>query len=248
MSATQAEAAQPRIQSVARAAHILRVVAESPDGASAREISEALGLRLPTTYHLLQTLSAVGLLRRDPSGTRYVVGFAAAALAAGLERQVSVPEELHRVVRRAAAETGEAVYGSGWSDGEIVVFARAAGSHPVGVTAVPLGLAGHAHARASGKLLLALASPQELATYLERHPPVAVTPRTLLAADLEAELARIRAQGFATEEEEFAVGISCLAIPYAVGAETFAVALSAPSERFHANLGTLHETLRGIVD
>lgn len=239
--------AKPRIQSVARAARILEVVAASPHGLSAREISTAVEIRMPTTYHLLHTLSAVGLLRRDPTGSRYVVGFAAATLAAGLERQVSAPDELARCVRSAAARTGEAVYGSGWSDGEIVVFARAPGSQPVSVAAVPLGLAAHAHARASGKLLLALAEPEQRDAYLKRHPPVPVTPKTLGGKALLAQLEQVREQGYATDDEELAEGIACVAIPHVIGATTFAISLSAPAERFHANADSLRSTLQAVV-
>lgn len=236
-------AQQPRIQSVARAAQILSAVAASDHGLSAREIAEQVGLRLPTTYHLLHTLSAVGLLRREASTSRYVIGFAVGALASGLERQVSMPEQLHRCVREVAAQTGEAVYGSGWSDGEIVVFARAAGTQPVSVAEVPLGLAAHAHARASGKLLLALASEEERARYLERHPPTPRTRNTLSRRALLRQLAEVRERGYAVEEEEFAEGICCVAAPYTIGAQTFGVVISAPAERFRARFDSYLDAL-----
>ena len=56
-----------RIQSVSRAVHILRYVAEHEEGAaSLTEIATAMRTPLPTAYHMLATLVDEGMLVREP--------------------------------------------------------------------------------------------------------------------------------------------------------------------------------------
>ncbi|WP_395693526.1 IclR family transcriptional regulator [Nocardioides sp.] len=243
-SADDGDARQPRIQSVARAAGILSAVAGNPNGLTPKDVSVALDLRLPTTYHLLQTLEAVGLLRREGgTGSRYLLGFGVGQLARGFDRQVSVPEQLAAVVRAVAERTGESVYASGWSDGEIVILDRQIGTHPVGVAALPIGLAGHAYARASGKLLLALMSEEERETYFARHDYAPLTPSTLSMEELVAQLDVIREQGYALDDEEHTPGVCCVAAPFELGGRQFCVALSAPSDRFRERQDDLIEAV-----
>jgi len=55
---------QTRIQSVTRAVQLLVAIAESDDGMTAKDLAGHVGLSLPTTYHLLTTLWAEGMLMK----------------------------------------------------------------------------------------------------------------------------------------------------------------------------------------
>lgn len=241
------EDAKPRIQSVARAASILAAVAASANGLTPKQIGAATGIRLATTYHLLQTLQAVGLLRRDRTGNQYVLGFAVGPLVGAFERHVSVPERIFDVVRAIAEKTGEAVYGSGWVDGEIVILARRLGVKPVGVAEMPIGMAGHATARASGKMLLALRAEEERERYFATHEHVALTPNTWTRDHLRSQLGAIKERGYAIDDEEYTEGVCCVAAPFWIGSEVFCVTLSAPSERFRANQTELIDTVLAMT-
>lgn len=240
---------EPRIQSVARAAHILELVASRSEGLTPKEIGAALDIRLPTVYHLLQTLEAVRLLRRDGApGGRYLLGFAIGQLASAFGRQVSAPEQLAALVKELADRTGDAAYGSGWAGEDIVILARQVATRPVGVAVLPLGLAGHAYARASGKMLMSLLSESARSHYLERQEYVALTGTTRSAADLLAQLDGIRDQGFAIEEEEeHTEGVCCAAAPVVIAGEQFCLALSAPTDRFRAHRDELVEAVLEVA-
>jgi DNA-binding IclR family transcriptional regulator len=232
-----AEPAPPRVQSVARAMAILGAVADSPHGLRAMEIAAALGLGRQATYHLLHTLVACGMLTRNRQNL-YVLGLRTASLADAFERQMALPEHLAPLVRRIAAETGETAYAAGWRAGEIVNLVSAPGSNPIQAMTVPQGFSGHAHARATGKLLLAHAPDDLRERYLAGHELAPRTPHTVTSRDaLDAELARVRADGFATDRQEFAPGLCCLAVPIGRTAAGFAIGLSAPVDRFEARFG-----------
>jgi len=61
------------IQSVQRALRLLEMVAEFDGRAQAKELARAAGFTLPTTYHLLRTMTHEGYLQRLDDGG-YVLG------------------------------------------------------------------------------------------------------------------------------------------------------------------------------
>lgn len=237
----------PRVQSVARAMAILVAVAESAEGLRAMEIAAALGLGRQATYHLLHTLAGCGMLVRNQQG-RHVLGLQTALLAEAFVRQLAPPEHLAPLVRRIASETGETAYAVGWRAGEIVNLIAAPGSNPIQAMSVPQGYSQHAHARATGKLLLALAADESRDRYLASHALEPRTPKTLVSRTaLDAEFARIRHDRFATDREEFAPGLCCLAVPVGGTVPSFAVGLSAPVERFDARFDDYLRAMRAAA-
>ena len=56
------------IQSVSRALRILEEVGDSPEGLNAKQIAHRCHIALPTTYHLVRTLTYEGYLVRRSNG------------------------------------------------------------------------------------------------------------------------------------------------------------------------------------
>jgi IclR family transcriptional regulator, acetate operon repressor len=224
----------PRVQSVARATDILNAIAGSPDGATAQELTRALGLNRATVYHLLHTLGAAGYVMQGPE-RRYRIGLGVGSLVAAFERQV-VPGGFLPLARRLASRTGETAYIAMRQRDQLQLLASVPGHHPVGVASSPIGPIEEGHARASGKLLLALAPDESREAYLATHPLTRFTASTITSrAELLEALEQIRADGYAIDHEEFTVGVACVAAPIGTGASSLAVALSAPRDRFEAN-------------
>jgi len=239
-----AKAEKPRVQSAARTIGILLAVARSPEGLQVKEISSTLKLPRQVTYHLLHTLSATGVVRKRDQN-RYVLGLAAAAIVDGFRRQLGPPEQIAQKVRALAAESGETAYASGWIDGEIAVLATARGHAAVHAAEVPQGCSDDAHARASGKLLLALADDATRNAYLATHRLTARTKNTITSSKrLLAALEEIRNQGYAVDREEFAEGLCCLAVPLSVTAGRMVLGISVPAERFQSSFSRYLAMLR----
>jgi IclR family acetate operon transcriptional repressor len=237
LSGFSTESTEPkvRVQSAFRAISILLAVSESPNGLKIKEIAERLGLSRQVTYHLFHTLLATGIIRKNENN-RYVLGLAAVSIAEGFHRQLAPPELLARKVRSIVAATNETAYASGWVGGEIVALATEQGQSPVGAARVPQGFSGYAHARATGKLLLALADPSITEAYLNSHPMEPRTDHTITTREeLTRELERIRMRKYAIDNEEFHEGIRCLAVPVEGLGGRFALGISVPSGRFQIN-------------
>jgi DNA-binding IclR family transcriptional regulator len=140
------------------------------------------------------------------------------------------------LARELAARTGETAYVAMRQRDQLVLLCSLPGHHPVGVASSPIGTIEQGHARASGKLLLALAPEEAREAYLAAHPLKRLTPSTITRKDeLLKAFERIRADGYALDDEEFTEGVRCVSAPVGSGAASLVVSLSAPSERFAAN-------------
>jgi len=227
-----------RIRSVTRAVHFLLYLARTTDdgGKTARELARDLGWPVATTHHLLNTLIDEDVVSKD-ANRRYYLGPTMGALAEAYMRQTAPPEHQLHELRRLARLTGETAYISAWRHGAIVVLSSVLGRHAVRVSGLHTGFHGCAHARASGKLLLALARPGLVAAYLDVHPLERVTARTVTdRAELLRELERIRERGYSIENEEFREGVGCAAAPITSQGEVIACfTVSAPIDRFALN-------------
>jgi DNA-binding IclR family transcriptional regulator len=239
---------KPRVQTAARTVAILQAVSRAGgDGISAKQLSEQLKLPRQVVYHLVHTLVQVKMLRRA-RGTNIALGIGVASLAHGFHLQMSSSGFLTRCAQAAADGTAETAYVSGWLDGEIIVLATARGSAPIQAAEVPQGTSGFAHARASGKLLLAMCSRAELDAYLASHELRSRTPNTIVRPEqLRAELDAIRARGVSYDREEFSLGLSCMAVPLGSAPTQLVLGVSAPTQRFRDNHDRYLEVLQRVA-
>jgi DNA-binding IclR family transcriptional regulator len=236
------------VRSVARAARWLLWIAEH-EGASASEVAREFDVPLPTVHHVLSTLAQEGLLEKD-SARRYHMGPNVGVLSGSFVREQAVPSVWQRALAELASATGETAHLAAWRGGEIRILAGVEGSRAVRVPDIHIGSYAHAHARAAGKLLLALAPPAQRDAYLAAHPPTALTAKTITSAvRLNAELERIASAGYATDNEEFAEGLACLSVPIREnGIVVAALSVAAPAQRFRAERQFLLRAARGAAD
>ena len=239
-----------RIQSVSRAARLMLLVASLPESdRTAARLALALGTSLPTAYHLLNTLVDAGIFVRG-ADKRYHLGIGVGVLAAAYEQQSEPPVSLVAPLRGISSTTGESTYLSAWRHGELQVLARVEGTHAVRVAELEPGFSGAAHARASGKVLLAYAPAATRASYLANHPLSPLTEHTIVSPErLDEELALVRTRGYATEEEEFREGVGCVSVPVvSSGTLLGAFTVSAPIERYRHSVSAYVQALIVAAD
>jgi IclR family acetate operon transcriptional repressor len=226
-----------RVHSVDRAARLLHLIASTPEHErTVKELAAKMGTSLPSMYHLVNTLVDARLLTRDRRRL-YHLGLGIGTLANAYYQQSQPPPELLEPLQAIIQATGETAYLGGLVRGELEVLAEMAGTRAVRVTDLKPGYRGAAHARASGKVLLAFSDAAERNRYLGTHPLQPLTPNTITdAARLLAELDEVRRQGYATEVEEFTEGVACCAVPILDdGILLAAYTLAAPVERFRTS-------------
>lgn len=226
------------LQTLSRGLKALEAVAQSPTPIPAQQVSDAVGLSLPTAFRLLKTLEEAGFLERD--GRLYRLSpVKLEALQSGIERSITLHPALPKAMHRLARLTEETTYASVWHRGDVVIADVAEGCRAVRVAGIHVGLRGHAHARASGKALLAFGPENRLQGYLDRTSLEALTPKTICDADaLMSDLSSTRCRGYSIDREEFTEGVSCLGVPiHDAGGKLLGVlTLSVPTSRFEIEL------------
>ncbi|GAC1568803.1 MAG: IclR family transcriptional regulator [Ktedonobacteraceae bacterium] len=222
------------LHSVQRALRILSLIAENPQGLSAREVSNALHMNISTCYHILNTLVAGGYLDRHQHQQVYFLGpqipFLNNAFVQSLSTQEtpsstdhlwssgliapSLVERLRSVLYRLTEQTQEPSYLACWRYGEIVLQAIVEAPQASKVTKLYVGYRGQAHCHALGKILLAFSDPALVERYLDLHPLSPFGPNTIVQRSrFVDELNDIVRQGYSIDNEEFASETCCIAVP-----------------------------------
>ncbi|TQS45840.1 IclR family transcriptional regulator [Cryptosporangium phraense] len=198
------------VQSIERAAAILRLLAEAAGPMRVSEIAEALGLATPTTHGLLRTLCQVGFVSQDGAGGKYRLGAALLDLGGG-------PLDLNELRSHAinwadplAARTGEAVRIGALQSGAVVIVHHVFRPDDT-QQKLDVGSSLPAHATALGKALLAYAP--NLAVFVSKGLPPYSHRTITTVAGLRAALGQVRQRGWASEVEEMTVGQAGVAVP-----------------------------------
>jgi len=198
-------------------------------------LAEETGLPKPTLHRMLVQLEGAGLLQRERDGRHYSTGLRLRRLAEQLLLNNSLHGARHAVLRRLVEEIGESCNLTVLSGSEVIYLDRVETAAPLRFYLRP-GSRVPAHCSASGKLFLAQMSPAQRRRTLAGVPLERYTPNTLTDPEaLEAELARIRRDGYALDREEFLPGLLCVAVlvPAPEGRSTMGVAVQAPAMRFN---------------
>jgi IclR family acetate operon transcriptional repressor len=237
------EGAKPAttLQTVERALTFLEVVADSPRPLRPKDVAEHLGVPLPTSYHLLNTLLHRGYITKEADGT-LSIGSRVALLHHGLLRRFAVGSASRKVVDELSISTGETSYLTGYSDEGVVIQAVREGTQAVAVTGLRIGFSGSEHVRASAKAVLAFLPKDEWTALVKRAMGrVSKAEYARVVSQLEREFVQIRRRGWAIDDEGYQDGVCCVGAPYfgADGTVLGSMALSAPIARFKLTKDTL---------
>lgn len=220
-------ATQDRLLTVGRAIALLDCLAQHPDGQTAKGLAAALSVSLSTTYHLLNSLAAGGLVTRDSHTRLFALGPRLPHLSQRyLDRGRPNPATLP-FLQALAEITGEAVHLIRLISDDAVSVAMHIGATPSGAEPGYVGFSMPAHQNAAGQALLAWQDAERIAAYQQgAYGHLAPT----MDADFAERLAQIRARGFQLDAGESHPLIWCLAAPVVRGGhaeEALAVVVSA---------------------
>lgn len=192
---------------------VLRLLSEHSEGVRADRVAAEVGKSLSTAYHLLASLCDEGFAERLEGGRYRSLEWTAARPPSTQEHDVA-QVRLSGAVEELFGRTRRRSY-LGVIDGGVIEITQIRGRQ--GVARMPglgtrIGPA-EAHSLAMGKIVLALmprdAIERHMARGLTRFTEHTVThPRALLA-----ELAVVRANGFAIDREEHTEDFCCVAAP-----------------------------------
>lgn len=220
------------IQSVRRAAALLKVFDNGPTELGVSELSRKTRLHKSTASRLLATLEREGLLERVPGTEKYRLGFMLVRLAGQVTHFGDVRAAARPVLVELAEASRETVILAVLDGEEVINVEQISGPHFMRDSnwvgrRTPLSCV------ANGKALLAFQAPAFVDRVLARPLP-RFTERTIVDPQrLRAELADVRARGYAKAIGEVEEGLHGVAAPVrdSSGAVVAAISISGPAYR-----------------
>ncbi len=195
------------IQSLARGLRILEILADSPKGISVTELAEMLDLDKGSASRLVSTLANYGYAEKDPISRRFSLGPQVVSLSRSLLSRLPLREVAKPFLREPMEKTGECAHAGILAQGRVLYIDQVESPASLRVNA-EIGSLSPLHCTALGKVMLAYCRGI-MPDSLERFTDRTLTTPEALRRDLET----VREKGYAVDDEEFDLGVRCVAAP-----------------------------------
>ncbi len=209
---TKPLATQPTIQVLERMFSLLDVLASAQDPVSLKAISEKTGLHPSTAHRILNDLAIGGFVDRPQVGS-YRLGMRLLELGNLVKVRLDVRDAAIGPMRELHKLTHQPVNLS-MRQGDEIVYIERSYSERSGMQVVrTVGGRAPLHLTSVGKLFLAQDDPLRVRAYATRTGLAGHTRNSITElAALERELAKVRRDGIARDDEELEVGVRCMAV------------------------------------
>jgi|SRR5579872_1393946 len=202
------------VKSLMKALRVLDTLGDCPGGLGITDLSDALNAPKSTVHRLVSTLEAAKYVVFDPPTSKYSLGNRVAKLGEQLNHQSSLLTFAMPMLEELTRECHEASHLAIMQGTEVVYVSHEESKEPVRIS-FGMGHRAPAHCTALGKAFLAeLTDSDILMLYKNQKKLDRLTPRTKTSIrELLAELAIVRKEGIAYDNEEYMTGLRCMAAP-----------------------------------
>jgi DNA-binding IclR family transcriptional regulator len=200
-------------QSLKRGLHIIEVISVIGGSATLAEVARKTALPRSTAYHLLRALVEFGYLVQEGGARTYTLSPKLFRLTGSTWTQGQLSEIAMPFLDSLSRRTGEGSSLAVLRDGIVTIIAKCEPESPVRVVQ-EVGATRPIYCTAVGKVLAAWLPQPEIEGVIRRTAFEPKTAKTITSPTaFRRELARIRATGFAMDNEEHIEGIRCIAAP-----------------------------------
>ena len=190
--------------------HLIEALAAHTRPATLKQLAGDTHLHPSTAHRVLAVLVDNRLVDRIEPGT-YRLGIRFLELGNLVLSRLNVRQEALPCMQSLHDELNETINLSVRQGDEIIYVERVSSRAPVMRVLQIVGTRAPLHLTAVGKIFLAEDGAEAAAAYAQRTGLARATEGTLADAQaLAAELAKVRAQGFAIDREEAEKGVSCI--------------------------------------
>jgi DNA-binding IclR family transcriptional regulator len=202
-----------RIQVLDRAFSILDVLAEAEGELDRVELAKRLSLHKSTLHRLLMILEQRQLIRKSRVHGKYSLGMRLFELGSRAIEQVDLRDRAEPFLCRLVKEVGETSHIAILNGTEMLSIINVQGPRKVRTPTTSGGRI-PVHCTAVGKALLAFLPIAHLRSLIPTLSLQRFTDKTIVTREaLEAELLRVRARGYAVDDEEIEDGLRCVGAP-----------------------------------
>jgi IclR family transcriptional regulator, KDG regulon repressor len=236
------------VQTIERVDQLLGIMSKAGQGLRLGELAEAVGLPKGTTHRLLSSLVYYNYVQQDPVSRRYRLGFKLVTLGNCLLDQI----DLHKVAQphllELAQRTQETAHLVILDNDQALYIDKIQLSSEGLHMASRLGFRAPLHCTAVGKVLLAHQPETEIDRIIARRGLTRYTAHTFAdSVSFKVHLGKVKAEGYALDNEEHTIGVRCVAAPVRdmAGGVVAAISVSAPAVR--ATLAVAEEHVKPKV-
>jgi len=230
---TKKEGQTPAIQVIERMFSLIDALAAHQDPVSLKLLSERTGLHPSTAHRILNDL-AIGRYVDRPEAGSYRLGMRLLELGNLVKARLDVRDAALAPMRELHKLTHQPVNLSVRQGDEIVYIERTYSERSGMQVVRAVGGRAPLHLTSVGKLFLAHDDPARVRAYAARTGLTGHTRNSITELPrLERELASVRAQGAARDDEELELGVRCMAagIFDDQGTLVAGLSVSAPADR-----------------
>lgn len=215
------------IQSVERAFAVLELYQKKDvEELGVKEISDALGLNKSTAFGLINTLNNLEYLQRNPVNQKYALGVRLLSLSDAVKLKSAIIRTVHPYLEQIMQKYGETVHCGVEHRNGVLYIDKVEATHSAIYINTQIGKVNDYHCTGVGKCILAYLPP-ERQKQIYAEPLKTMTYNTITNVEqLRNEIRKVRENGFAMDNEENALGLSCVAVPVFSAAETVGCAIS----------------------
>lgn len=201
-------------QSVEKTLQIIEVLAGDREPLRLADISKRVEMPASTVLRMINTLLEHGYAYQDAQSLRYGLTLRFAQIGHMINAQFRIRDVVHPYLTELSRVSGESTCLAVEEDMEVIYIDVVDGADGMLKIMQRIGKRAPLHSTGIGKLMLTQYSPDELARLAKARGLSRLTPHTLTSVtDLEREIALIRKQGYAVDDEECELGARCVAAP-----------------------------------
>lgn len=227
------------IDSVEKAFRVLQAFSAEHPALSVSEAAELTGLSRATARRILITCARLGFAESDDR--RFRLTPRVLRLGYGYLSSLPVWERAQPHMRALADTVRESCSAATLDGDEIVYVARVPAQRSMSIT-LSVGSRLPAHPTSMGRVLLAALPATELRDYLDTAELRALTSRTIIdPAELERELERVRARGYALVDGEREEGVRSAAAPVRDGSGGVVAAVNVSANAGRVSVADLRD-------
>lgn len=221
------------IQSLDRGLALLEVVAAEKRDVSLSELAAQFAWDKSTTFRMLTTLMRRGYIDQHSETGKYRLGLKIFDLYYALRMGLDIQKRARPFMAQLALNSRETCHLAVLDGGEMVAIEHVESPERIRACA-DMDPRAPSHCTALGKVLLAYLPDDQLEEFLRRERLSAYTDKTIANPEmLRSHLTTVREKGYALDDEEYDVGVRCLAVPVynSEGSVVAAVGISGPAHR-----------------
>ena len=190
---------------------LIEQLASHPAGASLQRLAQETGLAKSTVHRLLASLVSLGYAAQEPETGRYRLTLKMFELSSGIVDSMDIMGVAKAHLERLSQRTGEAVH-LVIRDARDIVYIYKTESGPMRMSS-RVGLRSPLYCTGVGKAILATLPPEEVEDVWNHSSLKKLTSRTVVdLTEMQDQLAEVRANGYAIDDEENEMGVRCVAV------------------------------------